>query len=97
MNLQAGELRDREMELKAQISAITEKGKEQSKAESEAGEVGPTVEESDIQQIVCAWTGIPVEKVSTDESDRLPIKRTYISQPDSTVKAPPSESPPTPN
>ncbi len=70
-SVQAGELRDREMELKAQVTAILEKGKEQSKAESEAGEAGPTVEESDIQQIVSAWTGIPVEKVSTDESDRL--------------------------
>eukprot|EP00270_Netrium_digitus_P010085 TRINITY_DN309_c0_g1_i3.p1 TRINITY_DN309_c0_g1~~TRINITY_DN309_c0_g1_i3.p1 ORF type:complete len:877 (-),score=344.13 TRINITY_DN309_c0_g1_i3:201-2711(-) len=68
----AGELRDREMELKAQITAITEKGKEKSKAETEAGEgTGPLVTESDIQQIVSAWTGIPVEKVSTDESDRL--------------------------
>ncbi|BFI23488.1 ATP-dependent Clp protease ATP-binding subunit ClpC [Marchantia polymorpha subsp. ruderalis] len=67
----AGELRDREMELKAQIAAITEKGKEKSKAESEANEQGPMVTEADIQQIVSAWTGIPVEKVSTDESDRL--------------------------
>jgi len=67
----AGELRDREMELKAQISALTEKGKEKSKAESEAGDAGPLVTEVDIQQIVCAWTGIPVEKVSTDESDKL--------------------------
>ncbi|KAI4385120.1 hypothetical protein MLD38_003178 [Melastoma candidum] len=67
----AGELRDREMDLKAQISALVDKGKEMSKAETEAGEVGPTVTEVDIQHIVSAWTGIPVEKVSTDESDRL--------------------------
>jgi ATP-dependent Clp protease ATP-binding subunit ClpC len=67
----AGELRDREMELKAQIATITEKGKEKLKAETEAGDTGPVVEESDIQHIVSAWTGIPVEKVSTDESDRL--------------------------
>ncbi|KAJ8752666.1 hypothetical protein K2173_005555 [Erythroxylum novogranatense] len=67
----AGELRDREMDLRAQIAAITEKGKEMSKAESEAGDVGPLVTETDIQHIVSAWTGIPVEKVSTDESDRL--------------------------
>jgi ATP-dependent Clp protease ATP-binding subunit ClpC len=68
---QAGELRDREMDLRAQIAAIVEKGKEMSKAETEAGDVGPTVTESDIQHIVSSWTGIPVEKVSTDESDRL--------------------------
>nr|ABK95905.1 unknown [Populus trichocarpa] len=67
----AGELRDREMDLRAQIAAIVEKGKEMSKAETEAGDVGPTVTESDIQHIVSSWTGIPVEKVSTDESDRL--------------------------
>uniref|UniRef100_A0A0D6R715 Clp R domain-containing protein n=1 Tax=Araucaria cunninghamii TaxID=56994 RepID=A0A0D6R715_ARACU len=67
----AGELRDREMELKAQITALTEKGKEKSKAESEAGDAGPIVTEVDIQHIVAAWTGIPVSKVSTDESDRL--------------------------
>ncbi|KAJ6676409.1 ATP-DEPENDENT CLP PROTEASE [Salix viminalis] len=67
----AGELRDREMDLRAQIAAIVEKGKEMSKAETEAGDAGPTVTESDIQHIVSSWTGIPVEKVSTDESDRL--------------------------
>ncbi|GFP82629.1 ATP-dependent clp protease atp-binding subunit clpa homolog cd4b chloroplastic [Phtheirospermum japonicum] len=68
---QAGELRDREMDLKAQISALIDKNKEMSKAESEAGDVGPVVTEVDIQHIVSSWTGIPVEKVSTDESDRL--------------------------
>ncbi|KAL5979406.1 ATP-dependent Clp protease ATP-binding subunit ClpC1 [Asimina triloba] len=67
----AGELRDREMELKAQISAIVEKNKEMSKAESESVDGGPVVTEADIQYIVSVWTGIPVEKVSSDESDRL--------------------------
>ncbi|XP_006367832.1 ATP-dependent Clp protease ATP-binding subunit ClpA homolog CD4A, chloroplastic-like [Solanum tuberosum] len=68
----AGELRDREMDLKAQISALIYKNKEKSKAESEAGDAaGPLVTEADIQHIVSSWTGIPVEKVSTDESDRL--------------------------
>ncbi|VAI46051.1 unnamed protein product [Triticum turgidum subsp. durum] len=67
----AGELRDREMELKAQITAIIDKSKEMVKAESESGEVGPLVTEADIQHIVSSWTGIPVEKVSADESDRL--------------------------
>ncbi|XP_055825247.1 ATP-dependent Clp protease ATP-binding subunit ClpA homolog CD4A, chloroplastic [Solanum dulcamara] len=68
----AGELRDREMDLKAQITALIDKNKEMSKAESEAGDAaGPLVTEADIQHIVSSWTGIPVEKVSTDESDRL--------------------------
>ncbi|KAA3456843.1 chaperone protein ClpC1, chloroplastic [Gossypium australe] len=68
---QAGELRDREIELRAQITAIQEKDKEMNKAEAEAGDGGPVVTEVDIQHIVSSWTGIPVEKVSTDESDRL--------------------------
>ncbi|AQK43357.1 hypothetical protein Zm00014a_002071 [Zea mays] len=67
----AGELRDREMELKAQITAIIDKSKEMIKAETESGDVGPLVTEADIQHIVSSWTGIPVEKVSSDESDRL--------------------------
>ncbi|KVI06123.1 AAA+ ATPase domain-containing protein [Cynara cardunculus var. scolymus] len=67
----AGELRDREMDLKTQISALIEKNKEMNKAESEASDVGVTVTEADIQHIVSTWTGIPVEKVSSDESDRL--------------------------
>ncbi|KAK3136388.1 hypothetical protein QOZ80_5BG0433260 [Eleusine coracana subsp. coracana] len=67
----AGELRDREMELKAQITALIDKSKEMSKAEAESGETGPMVNEADIQHIVSSWTGIPVEKVSSDESDKL--------------------------
>ncbi|KAM3273189.1 hypothetical protein ACQJBY_042892 [Aegilops geniculata] len=67
----AGELRDREMELKAQITALIDKSKEMNKAETESGQTGPMVHESDIQHIVSSWTGIPVEKVSTDESDKL--------------------------
>ncbi|CAI5531630.1 unnamed protein product [Closterium sp. Naga37s-1] len=69
----AGELRDQEMDLKTQISAIMEKTKEQSKAEVEAsgGAGGPVVTEADIHHIVGAWTGIPVDKVSSDESSRL--------------------------
>merc|ERR1711904_411344 len=68
----AGQLRDREMELKAQIETITQKNKDETQAEDEAaGESGPVVTESDISNIVASWTGIPVEKVSSDESERL--------------------------
>lgn len=66
----AGSLRDREMELKAQISAITSAKREEDKAETEAG-AGPVVTEGDIASIVASWTGIPVEKVSSDESKKL--------------------------
>ncbi|XP_028765130.1 chaperone protein ClpC, chloroplastic-like [Neltuma alba] len=67
----AGELRDREMDLKAQISALGEKGKEMNEAENELGVGGRVVTKADIQHIVSTWTGIPVEEASTDESDKL--------------------------
>ncbi|KAI3836155.1 hypothetical protein MKX03_028134 [Papaver bracteatum] len=61
----AGELRDRENDLRVQIT--------NNKAESVSG--GGTcpgvVTEVDIQHIVASWTGIPVDKVSIDESARL--------------------------
>ena len=60
----AGSLRDREMELKSQISAITAGAKEGEAAEQEAGEgTGPLVTDQDIANIVAQWTGIPIEKV----------------------------------
>jgi ATP-dependent Clp protease ATP-binding subunit ClpC len=68
----AGSLRDREMELKAQIQAIMTSAKDTAKAELESGEAGgPVVEEADIANIVAQWTGIPIEKVSSDETERL--------------------------
>lgn len=54
----AGSLRDKEMELKAQISSITNKAKESEQAEVESGDnQGPTVTEADIANIVAQWTG----------------------------------------
>jgi ATP-dependent Clp protease ATP-binding subunit ClpC len=68
----AGSLRDREMELKAQIQAIMTSAKDSAKAELESGEAGgPVVDEEDIANIVAQWTGIPIEKVSSDETERL--------------------------
>jgi hypothetical protein len=68
----AGSLRDREMELKSQISAITSSAKDSQRAEMESGEGGgPMVTEQDIANIVAQWTGIPIEKVSSDETERL--------------------------
>ena len=59
----AGSLRDREMELKSQIGAITAGAKEGEAAEQEAGEgSGPLVTDQDIANIVAQWTGIPIEK-----------------------------------
>merc|ERR1712127_917505 len=50
----AGALRDKEVELKTEISKITKAAQEKNKAEIEAGdgEVGPTVHEKDICDIV---------------------------------------------
>jgi ATP-dependent Clp protease ATP-binding subunit ClpC len=64
----AGQLREREMEVKAQINAIA-----QSKKGDEKGNAGqtPTVTEEDIAQIVAAWTSIPVNKLTKSESEKL--------------------------
>jgi ATP-dependent Clp protease ATP-binding subunit ClpC len=67
----AGQLRDREMELKAQIQSFMAQAKEEGKAVAEDGDQGPQVTESDIAKVVAAWTGVPVDKVSADESERL--------------------------
>merc|ERR1719324_1266087 len=55
----AGELRDREMELKAQISALTSSSKEEGEAEEDSEGSQPTVTEEDIATIVAQWTGVP--------------------------------------
>eukprot|EP01024_Parvocaulis_polyphysoides_P059033 TRINITY_DN6373_c1_g1_i3.p1 TRINITY_DN6373_c1_g1~~TRINITY_DN6373_c1_g1_i3.p1 ORF type:complete len:878 (+),score=171.89 TRINITY_DN6373_c1_g1_i3:184-2634(+) len=68
----AGQLRDREMELLASINAIKTGSKESAAGQEESGEEGgPLVKEEDIATIVSQWTGIPVEKVSSDETDKL--------------------------
>lgn len=73
------QLRDREMELKAQISAITAGGKETQRAEAESGEGGsPLVEESDIATVVSQWTRIPVEKVHL--CSQWTVSRCYCSK-----------------
>ena len=63
----AGQLRDREMEIKAQIAAIAQSKKS---GEDTAKEVSIVTEE-DIAQIVAAWTGIPVNKMTRSESEKL--------------------------
>ena len=50
------------MELKEQIVVVTE---------NDAGDEGPIVKEENIEHIVSTWIGIPIEKVSTDESDKI--------------------------
>jgi len=63
----AGELRDREMEIKAEIRAIAQS----KKSEDSNGDDNPVVDEEDIAQIVASWTGVPVSKLTESESEKL--------------------------
>lgn len=65
----AGELRDREMEIKAEIRTIAQ-GKATSSSRPE-GEESPVVTEEDIAHIVASWTGVPVNKLTESESEKL--------------------------
>jgi ATP-dependent Clp protease ATP-binding subunit ClpC len=64
----AGELRDREMEIKAEIRAIAQTKKTEG---TNGDEEGPVVDEEDIAQIVASWTGVPVNKLTESESEKL--------------------------
>jgi ATP-dependent Clp protease ATP-binding subunit ClpC len=63
----AGELRDREMEIKAEIRAIAQS----KKGEGGNEDASPIVDEEDIAQIVASWTGVPVNKLTESESEKL--------------------------
>jgi ATP-dependent Clp protease ATP-binding subunit ClpC len=63
----AGQLREREMEVKAQINAIAQS----KKGSGDAINLTPTVTEEDIASIVAAWTSIPVNKLTKSESEKL--------------------------
>jgi ATP-dependent Clp protease ATP-binding subunit ClpC len=63
----AGELRDREVEIKAEIRAIAQGKRNESGNEEDS----PMVTEEDIAQIVASWTGIPVNKLTETESEKL--------------------------
>ena len=66
----AGELRDREMEIKAEIRTIAQTKKDEDAA-SETKENSPQVTEEDIAYIVASWTGVPVNKLTESESEKL--------------------------
>jgi ATP-dependent Clp protease ATP-binding subunit ClpC len=65
----AGELRDKEMELKTEIKAIAQ-NKKASDLTNEGNE-SPVVTEEDIAGIVASWTGVPVSKLTESESEKL--------------------------
>jgi ATP-dependent Clp protease ATP-binding subunit ClpC len=64
----AGGLRDREMEIKAEIKAIAQSRKNET---ASSNEDSPTVGEEDIAHIVASWTGVPVNKLTESESEKL--------------------------
>ncbi|MBO8221207.1 ATP-dependent Clp protease ATP-binding subunit [Prochlorococcus marinus] len=79
---QAGQLREKEMELSAKIKEVLENKKE-SKAEDESSIdtnsekndskllPNPMVSEEDVAHIVASWTGVPVQKLTETESVKL--------------------------
>jgi len=67
---EAGQLREQEMEIRAQISSIAQ-GKKGAPEDKDQKMPTPTVTEEDIAQIVAAWTSIPVNKLTKSESEKL--------------------------
>jgi len=72
----AGELRDKEVELREQIRTILQARRDEEAAEVNSGEpqpslTTPVVTEEDIAQIVASWTGVPVQKLTESESVKL--------------------------
>ena len=65
----AGELRDREMEIKTEIRSIAQTKKAETDEKSK--EDSPKVTEEDIAHIVASWTGVPVNKLTESESEKL--------------------------
>ena len=75
----AGELREKEVELREQIRSLLQTNKDEAKAETGetavseavASDSSPMVNEEDIAQIVASWTGVPVQKLTESESVKL--------------------------
>jgi ATP-dependent Clp protease ATP-binding subunit ClpC len=62
---QAGQLRDREMEIKAEIRNLAS-----AKAKN-GGTIDAVVDSEEIAHIVASWTGVPVNKITETESEKL--------------------------
>ena len=65
----AGELRDREMEIKSEIRTIAQTKKTEDAENPKVD--SPNVTEEDIAHIVASWTGVPVNKLTESESEKL--------------------------
>jgi len=61
----AAELRDREVKLSDKIEGMEEGWEAQREADK------PVVTEEDIAEVVAMWTGIPVSRIASEESQRL--------------------------
>ena len=61
----AAELRDREVQLMEKINGMEQKWQAEQQQEK------PVVNEEDIAEVVSMWTGVPVVRLTTDESSRL--------------------------
>jgi ATP-dependent Clp protease ATP-binding subunit ClpC len=61
----AAELRDREVQLMDKIRSMEQEWQVEQKQDK------PSVSEDDISEVVSMWTGIPVVRLTTDESSRL--------------------------
>ena len=68
----AAKLRDKEKELKTKLEKIKDEW-EQKKTQKE-----PVVTEEDIAYVVSKWTGVPVEKLTEKESDKLLRMEDYL-------------------
>ena len=76
----AGELREKEVELREQIRTLLQNNRVEASPDSEASsesqvpeasESSPMVNEEDIAHIVASWTGVPVQKLTESESVKL--------------------------
>merc|ERR1712060_874304 len=67
----AGKLRERELEIKAQIKALIYQAKSSKGEDGSDPSLSPTVSEEDIANIVSAWTSIPANKLTKSESEKL--------------------------
>ena len=79
---QAGQFRDKEMELSAKIKELLANKKETSNVDNAADAnksqeenltklQNPSVNEEDVAHIVASWTGVPVQKLTETESVKL--------------------------
>ena len=81
----AGELREKEVELREQIRSLLQANRDEAVADASpdaapsvlgtadapAPDTTPMVNEEDIAQIVASWTGVPVQKLTESESVKL--------------------------